>query len=169
VQTSSFVADWIRDGVKIDFISTPLPHRRVSHIVNVRERLFARAQVVELLRRGVIAEDLTAEVICPLGVAPKKGPDMFRLIHNVRYVNEFCTARPFTYEKLSDLQNLVKSGWWMGKLDLSSGYHHIPLHPSQFKYFGFEFEGKTYSWRQLFFGVSPTPYIFAMILRNVAK
>jgi hypothetical protein len=110
-----------------------------------------------------------AEVICPLGVAPKKGPDIFRLIHNVRYVNEFCAPCPFTYEKLSDLQNVVKAGWWMGKLDLSAGYHHIPLHPSQFKFFGFEFEGKTYSWRQLFFGLSPAPYIFTMILRNVAK
>ena len=168
-QASPFVADWIRDGVKIEFISKPLPYRRVSRIMNVKERLFSRAQIVELLQRGVIGEDPDAEVICPLGVVPKKGPVPYRLIHNVRYVNEFCTPRPFTYEKLSDLQNVVKSGWWMGKLDLSAGYHHIPLHPSQFKYFGFEFEGKVYTWRQLFFGLSPAPYVFTMILRNVAK
>ena len=35
--------------------------------------------------------------------------------------------------------------------------------------FGFKFEGKTYSWRQLFFGLSPAPYFFTMILRDVAK
>ena len=166
---SPYIAGWIKDGVRVQFVRTPTRHRKVSRISNVRERLFAREQVAELLRRGVIGVDPTAEVICPLGVAPKKGPDLFRLIHNVRFVNEFCEPCPFTYEKLTDLQNVLKSGWWMGKLDLSAGYHHIPLHPSQHKFFGFEFEGKVYTWRQLFFGLSPAPYIFTMILRDVAK
>ena len=166
---SPYIAGWIKDGVHVQFVRTPTRHRKVSRISNVRERLFAREQVAELLRRGVIGVDPKAEVICPLGVAPKKGPDLFRLIHNVRFVNEFCEPRPFTYEKLTDLQNVLKSGWWMGKLDLSAGYHHVPLHPSQHKFFGFEFEGKVYTWRQLFFGLSPAPYIFTMILRDVAK
>lgn len=30
------------------------------------------------------------------------------------------------------------------KFDLSSGYHHINLHPSIFKYFGFSWSGKFY-------------------------
>jgi hypothetical protein len=57
----------------------------------------------------------------------------------------------------------------MVKFDLSAGYHHIPLRAGQRGFFGFTFEGITYSWRQLFFGLSPAPYIFTMILREVAK
>ena len=57
----------------------------------------------------------------------------------------------------------------MTKVDLSAGYHHVPLRPNQSKYFGFEFEGVVYSWRHLFFGLSPAPWVFTMILRDVAK
>jgi hypothetical protein len=112
-----------------------------------------RGQVEELLRRGCIALDATATVRCPLGVAPKKGPIPYRLIHNLRYVNQFTSPKHFKYEKLTDLQNLLKDGEWMVKFDLSAGYHHIPLRPKQWGWFGFEFEGKVYSWRQLFFRV----------------
>ena len=52
---------------------------------------------------------------------------------------------------------------------MEAGYHHIPLHKSQYHLFGFEFEGRTYSWRQLFFGLSGAPYIFTMILRDIAS
>ena len=166
---SPFVVDWIRQGVLIDFVADPTPHVRKSSILNLEERCFAREQVAELLSRGVIGEDVEAEVICPLGVAPKKGPKKYRLIHNVRYVNASCTPKPFRYEKLTDLQNLLAGGEWMVKFDLSAGYHHIPLRPSQRKFFGFEFEGKVYTWRQLFFGLSSAPYIFTMILRDVAS
>ena len=166
---SPFIVGWIENGVPVEFVSEPVPRERKSVISNVTERLFVREQVTELLQRGCIKLDPLATVTSPIGVVPKKGPVPFRLIHNVRYVNKGCQPKPFKYEKLTDLQNVVKSGDWMVKLDLSAGYHHIPLRPDQTKFFGFKFEGKTYSWQQLFFGLSPAPYFFTMILRDVAK
>ena len=166
---SPFVVGWIGNGVPVEFVVEPAPRKRKSVFNNKTERLFVREQVRELLQRGCIQIDPLATVTSPLGVAPKKGPVPFRLIHNVRYVNKGCQPKPFKYEKLTDLQSVVKSGDWMVKMDLSAGYHHIPLRPEQSKFFAFEFEGVTYSWQQLFFGLSPAPYIFTMILRDVAK
>ena len=166
--TSPFVANWIEHGVPIDFVAEPAPHKRKSCIRNHDELVFTREQIKELLARDVIGTDVIAKVICPLGVAPKKGPNRFRLIHNVRFVNACCARKPFAYEQLTDLQNLLVGGEWMCKFDLAAGYHHIPLQSAQRTYFGFEFEGKVYTWKQLFFGLSPAPYIFTMILRNVA-
>jgi hypothetical protein len=160
---------WIEEGVPIEFVTSPAPQTRKSVIRNKTERLFAREQVAELLQRQCIRLNPNAKVICPLGVAPKKGPVQYRLIHNVRYVNRYCTPKRFKYEKLTDLQNIVKGGEWMVKFDLTAGYHHIPLKASQQQFFGFEFEGKVYSWQQLFFGLSPAPYIFTMILRDIAR
>ena len=162
------MAKWIEHGVPIDFVTEPAPHKRKSCIVNHDELVFTREQIKELLARDVIGTDVIAKVICPLGVVPKKGVKRFRLIHNVRFVNASCARKPFAYEQLTDLQNLLVGGEWMCKFDLAAGYHHIPLQPGQRKYFGFEFEGKVYTWKQLFFGLSPAPYIFTMILRNVA-
>jgi len=167
--TSPFICDWIEKGVPIEFEKEPEAHVRASSVKGKQERAFARSQVTELYARGCIFENPHAKVVCPLGVVPKKGAVPFRLIHNVRFVNRFCIPKPFKYEKLTDLQNLLVGGEWMCKLDLSAGYHHIPLRAEQAPLFGFEFEGKTYSWRQLFFGLSPAPYIFTMILRDVAK
>ena len=166
---SPFVTNWIEHGVPIEFLAEPAPHKRKSCIQNHDELVFTREQIKELLARDVIGTDVRAEVIWPLGVAPKKGPKRFRLIHNVRYVNASCARKPFAYEQLTDLQNLLVGGEWMVKFDLAAGYHHIPLQPAQRKYFGFEFEGKVYTWKQLFFGLSPAPYVFTMILRNVAS
>ena len=166
---SPFICDWIEKGVPIEFEKEPEAHVRASSIQGKQERAFARSQVTELYARGCIFENPHATVVCPLGVVPKKGAVPFRLIHNVRFVNRFCIPKPFKYEKLTDLQNLLVGGEWMCKLDLSAGYHHVPLRAAQAPLFGFEFEGKTYSWRQLFFGLSPAPYIFTMILRDVAK
>ena len=166
---SPYIVQWIEEGVPIEFVTSPAPQTRKSVIRNKTERLFAREQVAELLQRQCIRLNPNAKVICPLGVAPKKGPVQYRLIHNVRYVNRYCTPKRFKYEKLTDLQNIVKGGEWMVKFDLTAGYHHIPLKASQQQFFGFEFEGKVYSWQQLFFGLSPAPYIFTMILRDIAR
>ena len=107
--SSPFVANWIEHGVPIEFLAEPAPHKRKSCIQNYDELVFTREQVKELLARDVIGTDVKAEVICPLGVAPKKGPKRFRLIHNVRYVNASCARKPFAYEQLTYLKNV--SGW----------------------------------------------------------
>ena len=166
---SVFILGWIANGVPVEFTSEPPPHVRPSNIRGRDELFFAREQVSLLLQGGCIGVDPTATVICPLGVAPKKGSARFRLIHNLRFVNRFCKPKPFKYESLIDLQSVLKPGMWMTKLDLKSGYHHIPLRPEQRRFFGFEFEGVVYTWRQLFFGLAPAPYIFTMIMREICK
>ena len=65
------------------------PHTRKSCIKNHDGLVFTREQVKELLARYVIGTDVRAEVICPLDVAPKKGPKRFRLIHNVRTLRKY--------------------------------------------------------------------------------
>ena len=61
------------------------------------------------------------------------------MIHNVRYMNAHLARLPFKYESITDLQYLLKPGEWMVKFDLEAGYHHVPLQPSQWELYGFEF------------------------------
>ena len=142
----------------------PAAHHRTSNIRGADELRFTREQIGNLLAREVIQRG-RPKVCCPLGAVPKKGPKRFRLIHNVRYVNAHLARLPFKYESITDFQYLLKPGEWMVKFDLEAGYHHIPLHPSQWELYGFEFEGAQYMWRQLFFGLSPACYVFTVVLR----
>ena len=165
---SPYVCNWIEHGIMVEMICPIPPHCVPSKIQPGAELRFAEDQIKALLQRGVIVRGRPS-VVCPLGVAPKKGPKRFRLIHNVRFANEFCVKKHFKYERLTDLQNLLVGGEFMVKFDLEAGYHHIPLHPSQHGLFGFEFQGVRYNWRQLFFGLTSAPYYFTMILRDLAK
>lgn len=57
----------------------------------------------------------------------------------------------------------------MFKFDLSSGYHHIDLHASMYKYFGFSWDNCFYVFSSLPFGLSSAPFIFTKILRNLVR
>ena len=162
---NKLVLSWVEHGVLVPFAGeAPAAHHRASTIRGADELRFTREQIGSLLARKVIQRG-RPKVCCPLGVVPKKGPKRFRLIHNVRYVNAHLARLPFKYESITDLQYLLKPGEWMVKFDLEAGYHHIPLHPSQWELYGFEFEGEQYMWRQLFFGLSPACYVFTVVLR----
>ena len=159
------VLSWVEHGVLVPFAgAAPAAHHRASSIRGAKECRFAREQVGNLLARGVIIRG-QPKVCCPLGVVPQKGPKRFCLIHNVRYVNAHLAKLPFIYESITDLQYLLKPNEWMVKFDLEAGYHHVPLHQSQWEMYGFEFEGEQYMWCQLFFGLSPACYVFTVMLR----
>ncbi len=55
--------------------------------------------------------------------------------------------------------------------DLRSGYHHVDIHPDFVKYLGFSwiFNGirRFFVFRVLVFGLSPAPFVFTKMLRNL--
>ncbi|GJP77378.1 hypothetical protein CLOP_g7780 [Closterium sp. NIES-67] len=50
-----------------------------------------------------------------------------------------------------------------------SGYHHVEMHPSYWKYLGFQFEGAYYSFRSLPFGFPMAPFVFTQLIKQLAK
>lgn len=75
----------------------------------------------------------------------------------------------FKLKGIKEALDFVQKDGFMFKFDLSSGYHHIDLHPSMFKYFGFSWSGKSYVFTSLPFGLSSAPFIFTKILRNLVR
>jgi hypothetical protein len=53
--------------------------------------------------------------------------------------------------------------------DLKSGYHHIPLHESAHPFMCFQFEGKTYYYTHLPFGLAPTCRVLTQVMAEVYK
>jgi hypothetical protein len=64
-----------------------------------------------------------------LGVVPKSTGGKFRLIINMRYVNEYLVKEKFKLEGLYDLSDLAKRGDHAISFDLTSGYYQVELHP----------------------------------------
>lgn len=87
----------------------------------------------------------------------------------MRHVNQYVVLYKFKLEGIKEALDFVQKDGFMFKFDLSSGYHHIDLHPSMFKYFGFSWSGKFYVFTSLPFGLSSAPFIFTKILRNLVR
>jgi hypothetical protein len=100
------------------------------------------------------------EVVSPLGVVPKGTSGKFRLVMNMRYVNEHLVKKKFKFEGLKDLADLAEKGDHAFSFDLTSGYYHVELHPRTRTYTGFEWKGSYYFYNCLPFGLATAPWVF---------
>ena len=108
--------------------------------------------------------------ISPLAVRAKKEVGKYRVLHNLSFpYNEDAvnfnipeSSSKVQYEKLSDAIKIIQKydGAWLAKTDIAEAFRLIPLHPSQYKLTGFQFEGKFYYDRCLPMGCSSSCLIF---------
>jgi hypothetical protein len=92
-----------------------------------------------------------------------------RLILDPRYNNAFCRYQPFSYESVTDVKDYLLEDDLLVLTDLKSGYHHIPLHESAHPFMCFQFEGKTYYYTHLPFGLAPACHVFTQVMAEVYK
>ena len=77
--------------------------------------------------------------ICsPLWVV--EGPSKKRLVVNLRHLNSFLWKQKFKYEDLRTALWLFEKGDMAFTFDLKSGYHHLDIHESCWKYLGFRWD-----------------------------
>ncbi|GJP73639.1 hypothetical protein CLOP_g4334 [Closterium sp. NIES-67] len=105
--------------------------------------------------------------ISPLNVVEQK--DKCRMILDLRKVNDAIIVPKFKYEGLNRVADLARQGDWMFSIDLKSGYHHVDIHPSCWTFLGFEFDGRTYAFRSLPFGLATAPFVFTQLIKQLAR
>ena len=70
-------------------------------------------------------------------------------------------------EDLKAVADLLRPGDFMCKLDLKDAYCSVPLHRRSQKFIRFQFQGRTYQFTCLPFGLTSAPRIFTKILKPV--
>lgn len=130
---------------------------------------FVSKSIQELLQNGIVVKvDQIPHVVNPLTVSVNaKGKE--RLILDLRHVNQYVVKYNFKLEGIKEALDFVHKNGFKFKFDLSSGYHHIDLHVSMYKYFGFSWDNCFYVFSSLAFGLSSAPFIFTKILRNLVR
>jgi len=169
---SNFVLSIIEFGYYMPF----LEHPPLCHTKNNKSSLkhpgFIEQAINALLEKGCIIELEDRPYCCnPLTVAERP---KLRLVIDLRHVNKYIKTTKFRYEDLSTLSEMFKEGDYFTKFDLTSGYHHIDIHPEHWKYLGFEWlfsNGQTrfFHFVVLPFGLSPACYVFTKVLRPLVK
>lgn len=120
------------------------------------------------------------KIVSALGAIPKKGSDKVRLIHDCsrpvgKSVNDLAEKDPFFYQTIQDAVDLVQTGCYLAKIDLSQAYRSVKIHKSNLPATGLKwtFEGDqkpTYLVdRRLPFGARKSPFIFTELGQAVKR
>ena len=85
-------------------------------------------------------------------------------------MNEYLRLRKFRYEDLKVVAEMLEENDYFIKFDLTSGYHHIDIHPDHHAYLGFHWlfnrkHTRYFQFTVLPFGLSTAGYVFTKVLR----
>ncbi len=118
--------------------------------------------------------------VSPISIATRKFSDKKRLIidlsspHNstVPCINSLILLNEFSlrYHDIEQAVELIKitgRGAWLAKLDITSTFKVMPIHPDAWHLFGIRWLGKYYFAVRLTFGCKSSPKIFDMLSEAV--
>jgi len=132
---------------------------------------FVVSELATFLRIGALvpyeAERDGPVVVHPMSVAVHPVLGKLRLCIDANYTNVFEKYRPVQFELLQDVLPLIQPGDWAFVSDLTKGYFHLPLHPSARRFLGVAYEGCTYVFAALPFGLSSAVYAFSTLMSVV--
>ena len=131
-----------------------------------KEESFLIKEIEKLLGKGVIRESLheEGEFISPIFLVPKP-PDSFRLVLNLKKLNEFVPYVHFKMETINSILTMITPGCYMTKIDIKDACYSIPILPEHQKYLKFFFRGRLYQFTCLPNGLSSGPRKFAKLLK----
>jgi hypothetical protein len=103
------------------------------------------------------ADAPTPLLVQPLHVILKDGKKPRLVIDLSRNLNQLLPHTTFKYSSVHDAVLLSTHRCFYSKLDISNCFLSFPLHPSCYKYFTFQFDGRYYQFTRLPFGLSTAP------------
>lgn len=162
---------WTQEGVLLRQHTPITECRQQSTYIKPHTKLFSlvEQEILALHDKGFIKKVPSTFVKCsmPIFAVPKSSQDKsnIRLVYDCRHVNKFLTPPPYKLPTIpKDLQSCPKGFGFVS--DISSGYHHIPLHEDVKQYLCFQWRKVFFCWNVVPFGLSTAPWIFTTWLKS---
>ena len=171
ITENAFVLSVIRGGYRID-IADSIPNgviRLRPPALPALHRQHISQEVSLLLQKGAIetVRDHPMLSLSPVFVIPKRSGKL-RVILNMREINTYIRTEHFRMETLASILPTPEAEDLAISLDLMDAYFHIPIHPASRDLLGFAFQGQTFRYRALPFGLRPAPRVFTRIVSALA-
>jgi hypothetical protein len=169
-------AELIEEGIKPEWKDDRSPFRLESekkpHQYLPKERELPAYQELlrEELMEGVVAPipDDEAKWINPTCLVQKKN-GKFRKVLDCRRLNDEIQDRSFRMEGAEDLIPLLQPGDYATSLDFRSAFNHIPVSEDLRPYLCFRFQGRTYAYHGMPFGVKHAPRVFTRVMKAAVR
>jgi hypothetical protein len=155
-------------GFKIKFEETPVQTKPTGQLrYKAEEKRFLEEEIKELVRKGVLerVKHTPGEYISNVFLREKKDKGKFRMILNLKKLNEYIKDEHFKMDTLITALNMVYQDCWFLSLDFTDAYYTISVNPESRKYLRFEFEGQLYEFTCLPNGLKPAPRLFTKLLK----
>lgn len=131
-----------------------------------KETEFLSKEIDTLLQKRVIVESEheAGEFISPIFLVPKT-EDSYRMILNLKKLNENVPYIHFKMETINSILTLVTQNCYMAKIDIKDAYYSIPILEEHQKYLKFYYNGKLYKFTCLPNGLCSGPRKFTKLLK----
>lgn len=166
--TDKFILSCV-SGYKLPFTAEPdMIHEPYQKEFSTPENEAIDSCIRNLLTIGAIRyiKSDVGQFLSPIFAVPKPN-GTFRLIINLKSLNEYFEPCHFKMEDYRSVCNLLQEICYMAVIDLRDAYHAIPIHKSHRRYLCFKWRGKLYQYSCLCFGLSTAPRVFTKLLKPV--
>ena len=102
-------------------------------------------------------------------VVPKASPGFPRVAPTpLSVLNLYLRRTHFRMETTLSIRDAIQQGDWAASLDMTEAFFHFPIHPKDRKRLRFVWEGRSFQFRALPFGLSLSPWVFTRSTRELA-
>ena len=165
---------WVQEtisGSRLEFRCIPQQGSRPGRMHLDAEKSQVLSQEVENLAAKeaiqLVADD-SEGYTSPIFLVPKSDGS-WRPVINLKSLNRYVITHHFKMESIRTVKGLMQRGDWLVKLDLKDAYLTVPIHSSHQKYLRFQWQGQTWEFKVLPFGLSSAPYTFSKLMKPVVS
>ena len=145
-------------------LGASLPNRLIYHRSILKNDEIKR-QIQELLQKGHIRPSSSPCGIPIMLVQKKDGT--WRLCIDYRELNKITVQNRYPIPRIDDLLDQLKGEKYFSKIDLKSGYHQVPIEPTDVWKTAFKAKEGLFEWLVMPFGLRNAPTTFMRPMDNI--
>lgn len=156
----------MKHGYDIEFENEPpMKVSKFQICFNKKELEIMSSEIQKLLGKQVIREISETEVkyVSSIFLRPKKDGS-YRLILNLRELNEYVVKRHFKMETLKSVLAFVTPDYFFGSLDIKDAYFSIPVSLDSQGWLAFYWDKKFLAFTVLPNGLGTAPRVYTKML-----
>lgn len=149
----------------IPLVQGATPFRIRPYRYNPAQKDEIERQVADLLSKGMI-QPSCSPYASPIILARKKTGD-WRLCIDYRHLNSLTIKNKYPLPVMDELLDELQGAVWFTSLDLSSGYHQIPMDPKDIPKTAFQTHNGHFEYKVMPYGVTGGPTTFQLTMNSV--